>query len=126
MPSTYVLDTSAIIYYVTAEDKARTVLLPIVQSYATLIVPSVVITELWSGKDTPGSETRTIEEFLATTLILPLDADLARFAGSIRRDRNLSIGDCIIAATALAMGATLLTRNVRDFKKVPNLLLQAV
>src|SRR3989338_9000251 len=126
MPSTYALDTNAIIYYVTAEDRARAVLLPIIQSYATLIVPSVVITELWSGKDTPESETRTIEEFLATTLILPLDAELARSAGRIRRDFGLYIGDSIIAATTLAMGATLLTRNIRDFKKVPHLLLEAV
>jgi predicted nucleic acid-binding protein len=126
MPSTYALDTNAIIYYVTAEDKARAVLVPIVQSYATLVVPAVVITELWSGKDTPESETRTIEEFLATTLIFSLDADLARSAGILRRNHNLSIGDSIIAATALSMGATLLTRNIRDFKKVPNLLLEAV
>lgn len=126
MPSTYVLDTNAIIYYVTAENKARTILVPIVQSHVTLIVPSIVITELWSGKNTPESETRTIEEFLMTTLILPLDANLARYAGKIRSDCNLSIGDSIIAAATLSMGATLLTRNVRDFKKVPNLLLEAI
>ena len=40
----YILDTNAIIYYVTAEDGARAVLVPIIQSYATLVVPSIVIT----------------------------------------------------------------------------------
>jgi predicted nucleic acid-binding protein len=36
------------------------------------------------------------------------------------------LADAFIAATALFTGSTLLTSNVRDFKKIPSLKLQAV
>ena len=126
MPGPYILDTNAVIYYVGGEVKALEKLIPIMRSYAAVMLPSVVITELWSGKQTPSTEIAAIEEFIATIVIIPLEMQIAKFAGILRRDHNLSIGDSIIAATALSMGATLLTRNIRDFKKVPGLLLEAV
>lgn len=36
-----------------------------------------------------------------------------------RRGRTLSLGDSLIAATANALGATVITRNVRDFALTP-------
>ena len=122
----YLLDTNAVVYYIGGEPRALETLIPIMQSDASIILPSVVITELWSGKYTPSVEIKVIEEFIASLLILSLDGQLARSAGIIRRNYNLSIGDAMIAATALAWGATLLTRNVRDFKHVPNLSIQQV
>ncbi len=52
--------------------------------------------------------------------ILALDADACELAGRLRarresRGRPLSIGDAMIAAICLVNGATLATRNVRDF-----------
>lgn len=126
MPGPYILDTNVVIYYVGGEIKTLGKLIPIMRSYATVMLPSIVITELWSGKQTPSTEITAIEAFIATLVIIPLEMQIARSAGILRRDINLSIGDSIIAATALTMGATLLTRNIRDFKKVPNLQLEAV
>jgi predicted nucleic acid-binding protein len=52
--------------------------------------------------------------------ILALDAMASELAGRLRarrdsRGRPLSIGDAMIAAICLVHGATLATRNVRDF-----------
>jgi predicted nucleic acid-binding protein len=126
MQRTYLLDTNIVIYYIGGETVTCEKLAPIMRSDSTIILPSIVITELWSGKKTPSAEIHAIEDFIATLLMMPLDMQIAKSAGMIRRGYNLSIGDSIIAATSLATGATLLTRNVRDFKKVPNLILEAI
>ena len=126
MPGPYILDTNAVIYYVGGEAKVLERIIPIMRSYAAVMLPSVVITELWNSKQTPSTEIAAIEAFIATLVVIPLEMQIARSAGILRRDHNLSIGDSIIAASSLLMGATLLTRNTRDFKKVPNLQLEAV
>jgi predicted nucleic acid-binding protein len=51
---------------------------------------------------------------------LPLDSAASELAGRLRairesRGRPLSIGDAMIAAICIVYGATLATRNVRDF-----------
>jgi predicted nucleic acid-binding protein len=121
----YALDTNAVIYYCGGELAAVSVLEPILFAQS-VIVPAVVITELWSGKHTKQDEMKNVESFLETILVMAMDAHIAKSAGIIRRDHNLSIGDSIIAATALATNAILLTRNVRDFKRVPALVIEAV
>lgn len=125
MPTAYVLDTNAIIYFCGAEPRAVAILMPLL-SECTIIVPAIVVTELWSSTQTSASEMDAIRSFLATTLVMPLDESLARAAGELRRDYRLSVGDAVIAATALATGATLLTRNTRDFKRVPDLRVEAI
>ncbi|OGG72982.1 hypothetical protein A3A38_04545 [Candidatus Kaiserbacteria bacterium RIFCSPLOWO2_01_FULL_53_17] len=122
----YLLDTNAVIYYVGGEPRALETMRPLMLTDEhTFILPSIVVTELWSGKQALV-DAKAIEEFLETLLMFPLDVPLAKSAGELRRNYNLSIGDAIVAATTIAFDATLLTRNVRDFKKVPGLHLQEV
>jgi len=47
-------------------------------------------------------------------------------AGPLRRQYNIKTADGIVAATALFTGTTLITRNIRDFQKIPNLLLRKI
>jgi len=56
----------------------------------------------------------------------PLDAQVARDYGRIRADleqKGALIGayDLLIAAHALSLGLTLVTNNVREFRRVPGL-----
>ena len=58
--------------------------------------------------------------------ILPFDSACARIYGSVRahlEKQGLVIGsnDLLIAAICLAHGTTLVTHNVREFKRVPGL-----
>lgn len=62
------------------------------------------------------------EAFFAAAKVLPVsDAVVAR-AVSLRQSRKMSLGDALIAATALVFGRELLTRNVKDFAGIPGLL----
>ena len=60
-----------------------------------------------------------LDEFIVDTppqRILPVDRDVALLWAGLRlRDPNCKLVDGQIAATALAHGLTLVTRNVRDF-----------
>ncbi len=46
--------------------------------------------------------------------VLPVDAAAARLWGELSAGRSLPVIDTLIAATALARGLTLVTRNTRD------------
>jgi len=121
----FVLDTDAIVHFVKDDAQAVEVLSPILAN-ETITVPTIVVVELWSSAKASKTEMDAIASFLDSTLIMPLDRDLGKFAGELRRDYRLSLGDSVVAATALAMNATVLTRNVRDFKRVSNLTFVAV
>jgi predicted nucleic acid-binding protein len=54
--------------------------------------------------------------------ILPLSLDVKNKAIEIRQQMKISLGDSIIAATALCWNVTLYTRNVDDFKNIQRLL----
>lgn len=67
-----------------------------------------------------------LELFLAAFEIVPFDAPAASTYGSLRAQlqaRGTPIGplDTLIAAHALALGAIMVTHNVREFGRVPGL-----
>lgn len=55
---------------------------------------------------------------------IPVTNPIAVSAGDLSRQHQLEIPDAIIAATTLLNNATLITKNIKDFKKVPKLLIQ--
>ncbi len=73
---------------------------------------------------------RATQEEAATTLLGPyrelgVGRAIAERAGRIRRETGLHVPDAIIAATALEHDLELVTRNVRDFRKVEGLRVRA-
>jgi predicted nucleic acid-binding protein len=68
-----------------------------------------------------AAERAYFEAFFEAAEVLPLsDAVVAR-AVSVRQARKMSLGDALVAATALVFGRELLTHNLRDFAGVPGL-----
>ena len=61
------------------------------------------------------------EEFFATAPFLPLSQVVLENAIKLRQIRRMSLGDALVAGTALAHGLTLVTRNVDDFKWIAGL-----
>jgi tRNA(fMet)-specific endonuclease VapC len=95
-----------------------------------LYVSSVVTFELWYGVAKSARQAynaRQLEAFLAgPVMLLPLDHEDAKAAGSIRATLKASgtpIGtyDILIAGQALARQLTLVTANVSEFSRVKGL-----
>ncbi|MDR0844467.1 MAG: type II toxin-antitoxin system VapC family toxin [Tannerella sp.] len=62
-----------------------------------------------------------LSDFVDSSVILPLDNNVAEVTIDLCRQSKIKLPDGIIAATALVHNLTLLTRNVSDFKNIPKL-----
>lgn len=120
----YTLDTNAIIYYLKGDEDSVRILNEIFSENLPLYVSALTETELFSFSRLTPRDVERIEGLIRTVAVIPVDSRIARIAGLLRRKYRLAIADSVIAATALFTGTTLLTRNIRDFKKIPNLLLR--
>ncbi len=127
---TYLLDTnmlSAIIKQPTGEVAQHLLLLDASQVTTSIIVAC----ELRFGAEKKNSLTLTqrVEQLLAIMTVNPLEPDADKYYGQIRADlerKGQLIGqnDLLIAAHALALDVILVTDNVREFARVPNLKLE--
>jgi predicted nucleic acid-binding protein len=61
------------------------------------------------------------EAFFADARILPLSQPVLDWAVRLRQARKMSLGDALVAGTALANGLTLVTRNTDDFAGIDGL-----
>ena len=96
-------------------------------------LPSIVAAELFFGaqhSSNPEHETKIVEAFVSAFTVAPFDTKSARRYGEIRQElgshgKLIGDRDLMIAACALANQATLVTRNLRDFKRIPGLSLES-
>ena len=96
-------------------------------------LPSIVIAELYYGaahSANPEKETSIVEEFIGAFETAPFDRKSAQEYGRLRQllgSQGLLIGDrdLMIASCALANHATLVTNNLKEFERVPNLKLES-
>ena len=68
----------------------------------------------------PEEET-AILDFINACPAYPLDDEVIEQAIHLRQQKKMKLGDAIIAATAVAYGIPLVTRNEDDFKHIPGL-----
>lgn len=86
------------------------------------VVTEIVVCEVRTGIR-PGDEARFAALLEPLEFVQP-GVETALMAGQWRaelhgRGRTLSIGDALIGAVAEALGATVLTRNAKDFALMP-------
>lgn len=124
---TYLLDTRICIYIINRrpfEVFARFEGLKVGQ----VAISSITGAELAFGVEKSGSRRnrQALDKFLAPLDIVPFDEEAMRAYGALRahlEGQGTPIGsmDTLIAAQALALGATLVTNNGREFQRVPGL-----
>jgi toxin FitB len=64
---------------------------------------------------------RYFENLLAIKKLLPVTEAIIDKAVEFRQQKKMSLGDCLIAATALLNGMDLYTNNTKDFVHIPGL-----
>lgn len=124
----YVLDTSVIIEFFHGNLPNTLEMLKSIDP-RTIAIPAVVEAELLFGamrSSDQAAERRRVARFLSLFDVLPFDSRCADRYAEIRsylssHGRMIGSNDLLIAATALTYDATLVTRNEREFMRVPGL-----
>ena len=122
----YMLDTNMCIYLMKNQPKE------VSQRFATCTVGDVVISvitlaELEFGVascSNPRKEHENLDALIELLEVKPFDARAARSYGPVRmatRERKTDHLDKLIASHAIALGATLVTNNEKDFLAYPAL-----
>jgi tRNA(fMet)-specific endonuclease VapC len=124
-----VLDSNTISYYFRGDP----LVVPRLQALrpADLGVPAIVEYELRYGlmrlpAEAAAPRLAALAQFLLPMQLLPFDSECAAHAARIRAELEavgtpIGAHDTLIAATALRHQSTLVTRNVREFARVPGL-----
>ena len=124
-----ILDSNTISYYFRGDSQV----VPRLQALrpTDVGVPAIVEYELRYGllrlpQEAAAPRLAALAQLLGPMQLLPFDSECASYAARIRVELEAAgtpIGphDTLIAATALRHQSTLVTRNVREFSRVPNL-----
>jgi tRNA(fMet)-specific endonuclease VapC len=123
----YVLDTNTLIYFFKEMGNISANMARI--SPQEISIPSIVVFELETGiakSISPQKRAGQLAEILGTIRVLPFGLYEAKVAGHIRatlerQGQPIGAYDVLIAATALAENATLITHNIKEFERVPQL-----
>lgn len=123
----YALDTNTLIYFFKGMGKVDQKLLA--KMPGEVLIPAVVLYELETGiakSQAPAKRRDQLNELLKVIQIIPFDATAARIAADLRADleqqgRMIGPLDNLIAASAKAAGAILVTRNVSEFSRIAGL-----
>lgn len=64
---------------------------------------------------------RDFEDFFTAAVVLPISAEVIERAVRLRQSKKMTLGDALIAGTALAHSLALVTRNTKDFDWIDEL-----
>jgi tRNA(fMet)-specific endonuclease VapC len=126
----YLLDTNIVIYVI--KQRPLQVLEVFNQHHGRMAISSITLAELAHGaeksSDVPRN-TAVVEDFVSRLAVLPYDDKAAWQYGNIRaalekQGQPIGINDLHIAAHARSNGLILITNNMREFERVPGLLLE--
>lgn len=123
----FALDTNTLIYFFKGQVRVAERLLA--QPPNRIAIPTLVVYELEVGiakSTSPERRTDQLAELLDSVTLLTFDRQAAAAAAGIRAEleaigRPIGPLDTLIAGTAAAHGATLVTRNTGEFARIDRL-----
>lgn len=126
----YLLDTNIVIYVI--KQRPMQVLEVFNRHHGRMAVSSITLAELVHGAEKSSDVSRNtavVEDFVSRLAVLSYDDKAAWQYGNIRAaleklGQPIGINDLHIAAHARSNGLTLITNNMREFERVPGLLLE--
>lgn len=125
----YFIDTNICISCMRGSRKTETLGYKFILHENDIKIPAIVVAELMHGvykSKFTGITLKETEDFLADLEIVPFDYDSAVAYGKIkasleRKGQVIGPNDMLIAATALAYNATLITNNTQEFSRIDGL-----
>lgn len=126
----YLLDTNIVIYVL--KRRPAEVLKVFNTNASRMAISSITLSELLYGAEkSPNVDQNleAIEEFISHLDVLPYDSKASQHYGQIKaalekKGEIIGENDIHIAAHAISQGLTLVTNNLREFKRVTNLALE--
>ena len=123
----YILDTNTLIYYFKGQGQVAQNLVNV--SAQEISIPTIVLFELQVGiakSTSPAKRTQQLQELLSRVNLVLFDREAALAAAKISAEleqQGTPIGqmDVLIAGTAIALQATLVTHNIKEFSRVSGL-----
>ncbi|MBO1052653.1 MAG: type II toxin-antitoxin system VapC family toxin [Dolichospermum sp. DET73] len=123
----YVLDTNTLIYYFKGQGQVAENFANV--SAQEISIPTIVLFELQVGiakSTSPAKRTQQLQELMSRVNLVLFDREAALAAAKIRAEleqQGTPIGqmDVLIAGTAIALQATLVTHNIKEFSRVSGL-----
>ncbi|MFH1978590.1 MAG: PIN domain-containing protein [Candidatus Aenigmatarchaeota archaeon] len=121
-----ILDTSFIIDLLRNNKEAVEKAKELDKMFEPALTTTVSVFELWQGLKESGSEKGNIRNLLTSLGILSFDLESALLAGDIQRELvkkgdMIEPEDSMIAGIVLKNNETILARNVKHFRKIPEL-----
>ena len=126
----YLLDTNIVIYVI--KRRPREVLEVFNRHHGHMAVSAITLAELVHGAEKsqfPARNLNVVEDFCSRLSVLPYTQEAAYHYGAIRaalesKGQTIGVNDLHIAAHARSQGLTLVTNNLREFERVPGVLVE--
>lgn len=126
----YLLDTNIVIYVI--KQRPMEVLSMFNKQQGRMAISAITLAELVHGGEKsqfPERNLAVVEDFCSRLITLPYDDSAAYHYGSIRAvlektGKTIGINDLHIAAQARSQGLILISNNLREFERVPGLLME--
>ena len=114
----YLYDTNIFLYHLSGEPKVHRLFDKQFLEDNHVGTSRMIRIELLSFPELTPKEENIIEEMLGQFTMVPISNEIEDIAIYLRRKYSLRIPDAIIAATAYQSSSTLVTHDVKDFKRV--------
>lgn len=126
----YLLDTNIVIYVIKRRPIAALAVFN--RHHGRMAISAITLAELLHGAEKssdPARNLAVVEDFCSRLEVLPYDMPAAAHYGGIRatlerQGTPIGVNDLHIAGHARSQGLVLVTNNLREFQRVPGLLLE--
>ena len=118
----YLWDTNTVIYYLQQQfppkaekfiDDLLLISIPVISAITEI--------ELLCWKTDSEKDLQVLQGFISDCKVIEIENPIKYQTAEIRKEHYIKLPDAIIAATALIFNLDLVTRNIKDFKKIKGL-----
>jgi predicted nucleic acid-binding protein len=122
MVERYLLDTNALIDYLAGTMPAKgLVFMDSIFDSGDIILSVITQIEVLAFQ-APVAYLEKVQRLISVSKVIPLaEAMIINQSIFIRRETRIKLPDAVIAATALSLNLTIVSRNVRDFSRITGL-----